>query len=244
MFIHHILRLVKDFGAFKSEVNPVLFVDNDERILFDAGYPGQAEDIARELARHGLAVKDLTMIVVSHHDHDHVGSLLALKMMHPAVRIVAGRSEADYVAGKKVSMRLQQAEEHNKTLVGSEREFGERFAAYLKTIDICPVDRLVDDGERLSESVKVVATPGHTPGHISLYVEDRGIFVAGDATAVENGQLILPNPQFTLDMNAALASIRKIQGLKISEIINYHGGVYSGNVADALEGVLAANSTR
>lgn len=244
MFTHHILRLVKDFGAFKSEVNPVLFIDNDERILFDAGYPGQAEDIATELARHGLAVKDLTMIVVSHHDHDHVGSLLALKMMSPAVRIVAGRSEADYVAGKKVSLRLQQAEEHNKTLTGGEREFGERFAAYLKTIDICPVDRLVDDGERLSEGVRVISTPGHTPGHISLYIEDQGIFVAGDATAVENGCLILPNPQFTLDMSRALDSIRKMQSLKISEIINYHGGIYSGDVANALAGVLAANSTR
>lgn len=244
MFTYHILRLARDFGTFKSEVHPVLFIDNDERILFDAGYPGQAEDIARELARHGLAVKDLTMIVVSHHDHDHVGSLLALKMMHPAVMIVTGRSEADYIAGKKVSLRLQQAEEYNKTLAGTEREFGERFAAYLRTIDICPVDRVVDDGERLSGGIRVVATPGHTPGHISLYAEEPGIFVAGDATAVENGRLILPNPQFTLDMNAALASIRKMQSLKISEIINYHGGVYAGDVADALAGVLAANSTR
>ena len=240
---YQILNLVKDFGAFKSEIHPVLFVDNDERILFDAGYPGQAEDIARELARKGLAVKDLTMIVVSHHDHDHVGSLLALKIMHPAVRIVAGRSEADYVAGKKVSLRLQQAEEHNKTLAGSERDFGERFAAYLKTIDICPVDRLVDDGERLSGGVRVVATPGHTPGHISLYIEDQGIFIAGDATAVENGRLILPNPQFTLDLSGALDSIRKMQSLKISSIINYHGGVYSGDVVKALDDVLAANLT-
>lgn len=238
-----ILRLVKDFGAFKSEIHPVLCIDNDERILFDAGYPDQAEDIARELAKHGLAVKDLTMIVVSHHDHDHVGSLLALKMMHPAVMIVAGRSEADYIAGKKVSLRLQQAEEHNRTLTGAEREFGERFAAYLKTIDICPVDRVVDDGERLSEGLRVVATPGHTPGHISLYLEEQGIFIAGDATAVENGRLILPNPQFTLDMDGALASIRKIQSLRVDQIINYHGGVYSDGIADALAVVLAANST-
>ncbi len=243
MSAYHILRIVKDFGAFKSEVHPVLLIDKGERILFDAGYPGQAEDIALELAKHGLAVKDLTMIVVSHHDHDHVGSLLTLKMMHPAVSIVAGRSEADYVAGKRVSLRLQQAEEHNRTLTGAERDFGERFAAYLKTIDICPVDRLVDDGEHLSESVRVVATPGHTPGHISLYLEEQGIFIAGDATAVENGQLILPNPQFTLDINCALASIRKIQSLRVDQIINYHGGVYAGDVAGALEGVLAANST-
>jgi len=243
MFTHHILHLVKDFGTFKSEIHPVLLIDNDERILFDAGYPGQAEDIARELARHGLKVKDLTMIVVSHHDHDHIGSLLALKIMHPAVRIVAGRSEADYIAGKKISLRLQQAEEHNKTLGGSELEFAERFAAYLKTIDICPVDRLVDDGEHLSEGVRVISTPGHTPGHISLYVEKQGIFIAGDATAVENGRLILPNPQFTLDMSRALDSIRRIQSLKINSIINYHGGIYSGDIVNALGRVLAANSS-
>ncbi|HQB84765.1 MAG TPA: MBL fold metallo-hydrolase, partial [Candidatus Rifleibacterium sp.] len=64
-----------------------------------------------------------------------------------------------------------------------------------------------------------------------------------DATAVENGRLILPNPQFTLDMSRALDSIRRIQSLKINSIINYHGGIYSGDIVNALGRVLAANSS-
>lgn len=47
-------------------------------------------------------------------------------------------------------------------------------------------------------------TPGHTPGHISLYFLQSKTLVAGDAVVIENGVLDIANPQFALDLEAAV----------------------------------------
>lgn len=71
----------------------------------------------------------------------------------------------------------------------------------------------------------VVATPGHTPGSISVFDTDTGLVVAGDAINGDNeGGLTGANPDFTPDMTTADASVAKLAALMPQVAAFGHGG--------------------
>ncbi len=72
----------------------------------------------------------------------------------------------------------------------------------------------------------IVGTPGHIPGHISVYVNQEKVMITGDAALLAKGKLMIANPQFTLDMKFAKESLRKIITYGAKEIICYHGGKF------------------
>lgn len=96
----------------------------------------------------------------------------------------------------------------------------------LKAVEPAEIDTLLHDGEELGwcGGCRVVATPGHTPGHIALYLEQHKIAIAGDAIALENGRLVLANPQFALDIEGANVSMAQLLNLGADTILCYHGG--------------------
>ena len=81
--------------------------------------------------------------------------------------------------------------------------------------------REVADGDDVF-GLRVVASPGHTAGHIAVYDADAGVLVAGDALNNTDG-LAGSNPQFTEDETAAAGSVRKLAGLKPRVILVGHG---------------------
>jgi glyoxylase-like metal-dependent hydrolase (beta-lactamase superfamily II) len=83
------------------------------------------------------------------------------------------------------------------------------------------------------EGVDIVNTTGHNLGYISLSPTDK-ILIANDAVVVENNELEIANPQFALDLNQAIESIRKISLLDIDRLFCYHGGVVEGDVKKKL----------
>src|SRR4029078_2874325 len=71
--------------------------------------------------------------------------------------------------------------------------------------------------------LRIVSTPGHTIGHVSVLDEAGGILVAGDALSTRGGEGGDSNPQFTDDMDQALASIRKLGSLTFETLLVGHG---------------------
>jgi glyoxylase-like metal-dependent hydrolase (beta-lactamase superfamily II) len=94
------------------------------------------------------------------------------------------------------------------------------------------VDRTLEDGEELPfcGGITIIHVPGHTPGHICLYIRQSKTLVAGDALSAEGGKLG-PLPNFaSLDWRLALRSLDKLVGYDIDTVICYHGGVSKGHV--------------
>ncbi|EIW20997.1 MULTISPECIES: MBL fold metallo-hydrolase [Pelosinus] len=83
--------------------------------------------------------------------------------------------------------------------------------------------------------IEIVATPGHMPGHISIYLEENKTLITGDALVLENGELIGANPQHTLDMATAKKSIKKLLNYEIDRLICYHGSIYEKDVKESLK---------
>jgi glyoxylase-like metal-dependent hydrolase (beta-lactamase superfamily II) len=97
----------------------------------------------------------------------------------------------------------------------------------------------VADGD-IVFGLQIVATPGHTPGHISVFDPHGRVLVAGDAlngsdaVGGEPGGIAGANPQFTADLVAADDSVRKLARLDVDTILFGHGTPVVGGAGDAL----------
>lgn len=217
-----------EFNGQKNYIYPSLIIVNNELTLADTGYPHFLPLIEHEISKNGYEMNQLKNIIITHYDDDHIGSLYDFKEKYPWVNIIASEVESAYISGERKSERLIQAEEMLKNMPNEEKEFGKWFIHQLKNITHVPIDEKVRDGDMiLDKKCRVVATPGHTSGHISLYFPDLKCVITGDAAVHENHELTIANPHFCLNIEEADHSLRKIKNLKADTYYCYHGGKLS-----------------
>lgn len=228
---HRILSLpiTASFANTENTVYPTLLMDGHNIILIDCGFIGSLPILEKELQQYGISTKLITGLVLTHHDHDHMGAAAALKRLNPHIKIYASAVEAPFITAQEKPLRLCQAEEFQKILPPQQQEFGKAFCDMLRRVEPVQVDVLLQDGDYLDccEGCKVIATPGHTPGHISLFMEKDSIIITGDAFALENHQPVIANPQFTLDIVKATASMEKLLAMNVKSYYCYHGGHFT-----------------
>lgn len=111
--------------------------------------------------------------------------------------------------------------------VGSVLQEAPDATAYAGAADIPAIDSpkpitAVADGEMVF-GLRIVATPGHTAGHIAVLDGAGGILVAGDALNTSTGTLTGSNPSFTADAEAAKASVVKMSTLTFETLLVGHG---------------------
>jgi len=206
--VHHIPDIV---------ANPYLLVDPDGLTLIDAGLPNAAKKVMAYIKNLGVSPHDLRRIVITHADFDHVGGLAALKKSTGA-RIHASQIEADAIATGRPSRPVRPKSLPLRILFGVLNLFFK--AAPVK------VDEIVKDGQVLPVlgGLRVVETPGHTPGHISLYSPSTGVLFCGDSIVSENG-LQGSRPAVTWDQAKAAESVRKQAALGARVVCSGHGPV-------------------
>lgn len=130
------------------------------------------------------------------------------------------------ITKKHNTLRLLQAEEVLKVMPEEQKQFGIEFCETLRKVKLVNVDIMVKDGDNFdwAGGCQVISTPGHMPGHISLFLTKTNSIVTGDAAVIENGELVIANPQFTLDLNLAENSLEKIISMNADNYYCYHGG--------------------
>lgn len=214
------------FDNNQNTVYPTLLWDKQNIILVDCGFIGSLPNLEKELQRHGLSTDQITGLILTHHDHDHMGAAAALKRVNPHVKIYASAVETPFISAQEKPLRLCQAEEMQKKLPPEQQDFGKAFCDMLRQVEPVQVDVFLRDGERMDwcDGCRILATPGHTPGHISLLMEKDSIIITGDAIALEDGKPVIANPQFTLDIEQAIKSMGKLLSLKAKSYYCYHGG--------------------
>jgi len=201
--------------------------------LVDASMPNHLTEVQAALAADGFSPGDIGQIIVTHHDIDHIGSLAQLAAASGAI-ILAHPDEAAYISGAQKMVKYPSEE-----VLAQDPKRKEVF----DQVGFAPVDQLIEDGEIVGGGVRVIATPGHCPGHISLFVEGSKILIAGDALTSIDGRLAGPGVRATPDMPTAIKSVRKLASLpEVSAIVTYHGGLVTDDplgqlqrVADELE---------
>lgn len=84
-----------------------------------------------------------------------------------------------------------------------------------------PIQGLLDGDEVFG--MQVIGTPGHTPGHISVYDPVGSLLVAGDALINSDDGLMGPSDRFSADMPTAVASAKKLAGYDYETLLLGHG---------------------
>jgi glyoxylase-like metal-dependent hydrolase (beta-lactamase superfamily II) len=209
------LPFVRDGQSFSMNLSLVVDAANGPTLI-DTGLPGQQDAIAAALAEAGVRVEDLKRIVLTHQDIDHVGSLHGLVQASGA-RVLAHEVEAPFIDGS----------EQPRFAAPEVLARHPQLRAVAARFEPTAVDQALRDGVRLDVAggVRVISTPGHTVGHICLYLERSRTLVAGDALTAGEGRLLGPNPSATPDMPTAIDSVRKLADLDVRAIVCYHGGV-------------------
>ncbi|MFC9709249.1 MBL fold metallo-hydrolase [Paenibacillus sp. NPDC056933] len=235
------LSIEFEYNGMPQVITPALIGDQQQAFLVDCGYVGFVPHLEEALNRHELSLSNLTGLIITHHDLDHVGSLAEIKRTHPHIRIIAHKQEAPYIDGTRTSLRLEQALAALCLLPEKEQPAAKEFICMLERIEPSPVDQTVHDLELLPwcEGMEIIHTPGHTPGHISIYLSSSLTLIAGDAVVMENnGELGIANPQHTLDLKETIRSVQRLLGYEIDTLICYHGGLFQGDVRRALQRLL------
>ncbi len=198
--------------------NPYIIIDPDGLTLIDTGIPGSDKKILQYMRERGFSAKDLVRIIITHSDVDHVGGLDALKRASGA-RVYASAIEAGAIAKGEPSRRIQPA------------RLGRRlFMAVVQRVfkaKPVPVDEIVREGQRLDVlgGLEVLETPGHTPGHISLFSPSTGILFVGDSIVSRDTGLAGSLPANTWDQAKATESVRRQAALGAQVICSGHGPV-------------------
>ena len=185
-------------------------VTHPEVALLDCGLPGEGPAILSFLGELGLAPKDLRTIALTHADPGHSGAAPWLRR-NSAARIRAAAVEAAVAAGERAGLgrALWRA---GLALVGRRTE------AFAVDAELVPGDVVA--------GFTVVATPGHTPGHVSFFREEDGILVAGDAVRVAGRDLLAPAFWNSQSEVRARLSISRLADLPVHLLIAGHGAPY------------------
>ncbi|MBE7718884.1 MBL fold metallo-hydrolase [Lacrimispora indolis] len=218
------------YGNENRTIHPVLLLSSSEVVLVDCGYPGFLPLLETEMRSKGIDPGTLTKVLITHHDDDHMGALYELKEKYPDVEVVAGAEESRYISGERKSLRLLQAEEMLNVLPEEQKSFGIQFCESLRKVRPVPVDRTVKDGDHFdwAGGCEILDTSGHMPGHISLYLKESHSVITGDAAVLNDGRLVIANPQYTLDLHKAKASLKRLISLDADRYYCYHGGIFEG----------------
>ncbi len=197
--------------------NPHLIADPDGLTLVDTGMAHSQGRILGIIKRLGQSPRHLRRILITHSDADHVGSLVPLVAISGA-SVYASAIEASALAAGRPSRELN--------LRGAWRLLLWLIRPFT-TVKPFEAAHVIKEGDVLPVlgGLRVVETPGHTPGHLSFFAPSAGVLFAGDSIAYRNGRMRKPFTITTWNETAALESLRRQAALRPRIVCLGHGPV-------------------
>lgn len=194
-------------------INYYLVREEDGLTLIDSGIGGGGDDILHAAGDIGLPI---TRVTLTHAHGDHIGSLDEVSDELSDVEIAFTQRTTDFLQGK---LELKPDEPQAELRGGFENR------------DTQPT-RILTPGDHVG-SLRVVASPGHSPDHIAFFDERDGTLIAGDAYQTQGGiavagvrRWLFPLPAMaTWHLPTALESARALRALEPRRLAVGHGKV-------------------
>ncbi len=207
-------------------VNAYLWTGPAGPSLIDTGLPGTTAKLSAALRRQGIEVADLKRILITHGDLDHIGGLKFLKSLSPA-KVCCHAAEVPFVRDGALKPA-------GPGLSGLLTRPGFLLIHRLYRPGINRVEEIVIEGHVTPEGFTVLHTPGHSPGHMALWHQERGILIAGDALNNRGGRLQSPPDIVTPKPAMARESLIKLSKLTYEVACFGHGPPLVGGASAAI----------
>ena len=217
--------------------NYYLVEDGEALTLVDAGLPGLRPSLDETLAALGRSLGDIQAVVLTHGHGDHIG-------IAEAVRTEAGVPVHIHAQDEELARTGRQPKRERSLLpylrYGAAWGLIAAFARNGRPPKIGDVSTF-GGGDVLDVPGRPVAipTPGHTDGHVSFHLPDRGVLFTGDAMNNRNpltgriGPQIMP-ACLNISSAQALESLSHLEGLDAGAVLFGHGEPWHDGPAAAV----------
>jgi glyoxylase-like metal-dependent hydrolase (beta-lactamase superfamily II) len=207
---------------------PYVFEVAGGAAIIDPGWdaPQSEESLRAQLAELGLTLRDIRQIIVTHVHPDHYG-LAAVVRQESGAQVLLHEKDVEFARQRASGLAQADIEAwfgaHGMPSVASGWMSGGRANRYMTFAE---PDKTMSDGERLSLGsfqLKVMWTPGHSPGHACFYEEGLQLLLTGDHVL----PTISPNvglwPGSEADpLGDYISSLRRLRGLPVKRVLPAH----------------------
>jgi glyoxylase-like metal-dependent hydrolase (beta-lactamase superfamily II) len=211
-----------------SLVNFYLVEEDGRYTLVDAGLPGYFDQLPALMADLGADIHDIEAVVLTHGHSDHIGN---------AERVRTEAQARVYIHGADAQLARTAGSTSGAGTVLSDiwRPSAVRFIAHLMRNGGLKTPRVEDlttftEGATLDVPGRpqVIGTPGHSHGHCSFLLPDRGVLFAGDALCTNNWLKGSTGPQLmpravNASEEQALASLDRLEDVEAGVVLFGHG---------------------
>jgi glyoxylase-like metal-dependent hydrolase (beta-lactamase superfamily II) len=205
------------------------FIVKDQgTILIDCGVPKKANAFSKQLQATGITPQDIQLIILTHGHWDHIGSAADIKE-------ITGAKILMHQKDRKWLEELFESPPQGVNLWG-------KFLAKTMVVLMSPfihirpteVDIIFNNATRSLEEYgiagKIVYTPGHTSGSISILLDSGEAFV-GDMAMNQFPMRLSPGlPIFAQNLPQLIESWRMLLKEDIKSIYPSHGGPFSPDI--------------
>ena len=195
--------------AHSRSSNAYVFMGGNKQILVDTGLPSSGTELLEALQEIGVTPSEIDLVILTHAHFDHIG----------AVPLFEGRP---MVAAHPLAANKIHAQDEFATM---QRAFGEPFTAFSVDWQLSE-GSIIDVGRR---RFRVIHTPGHSSGGISLIEQQDGLLISGD-TVLAGGAIggIFGSGNVS-DM---MYSLSALESMVPRLLLPGHGPISSDPVAD------------
>lgn len=192
----------------------IFLIKNDKIILVDAGTGLNFKGVEQKLREFGIKLGEIDILINTHCHIDHSGG----------DSNILKSSSCELMASKPAAEALRRAD--------GEATLGNRFGLKTEPLE---VSRILEENDKINlgdSNLKILSTPGHSEGSISLYEPQEKALFSGDVVFRGGiGRTDFP----TSDPKAMKKSLQKLSKLDVEKLYPGHGAIAEENAKKHLE---------
>ena len=209
-----------------TKISRIYLIEDNELTLVDTGMPWSVGRVFKYITSIGRQPSELSRILVTHSHPDHTGGAPGLRR----------RSNAQIVAHHDDTVHRRQ-DTHTLSYAGVFASLNLPIPYLSQTL----VDRLSYENEVIPAGggIRVIHTPGHTPGSVCYLLERDGVLFSGDTIFSEYGRVSRSMPFPGSDTVRYQESLERLASADFDILCGGHGSPLVGGASRMLRVLMA-----